>query len=283
MLKKVVIVKAEDALFRFNDAIEAVGQIPVREFCPPILFICGAPRSGTTLVYQCLVHGGQLGYISNLIARFVGNPELGIRLAQALELSSKFDAMSTFGQTSTLSGPHEFGRGWNKILNIKSLVQPEGSVELDQWAAEKIRRISAAWERPVVFKSFGYLWFIEEIAKQLPSSLWLHISRSPVDNARSLKSLYDNRIESGIECVWHSAVCRRTVENGASLDLEARCLKQVEDLNGYITQQFSGIPSERKYSIKMEDFVANPSRITGDILRYFSLPVDESCLKEIVL
>src|SRR5688572_30011389 len=48
----------------------------------PVVYIVGAPRSGTTLVSQLLAKYLDVGYINNLIARFWMRPLAGIRLSE---------------------------------------------------------------------------------------------------------------------------------------------------------------------------------------------------------
>lgn len=161
----------EIALAEFDAAIATAGPIKTGSAVPPILFICGAPRSGTTMVYQALAHGGAMGCMTNLVARFMSNPVLGVRLAQALDIRSHYSGQSDFGRTSGLTEPHEFGRGWLRILGLDGLTEPKTSTPLRVGAAEELAAFAAAWEKPVVFKSFAYLWFIEQIAAALPSSI----------------------------------------------------------------------------------------------------------------
>ena len=54
---------------------------------PPI-FIIGAPRSGSTLLYQVLTDYFEVGYISNLHAHFFGSPACLERLLHPLRMAT---------------------------------------------------------------------------------------------------------------------------------------------------------------------------------------------------
>ena len=271
----------EAAMIAFNEIIRNAKQPKVDGEIPPILFICGAPRSGTTFAYQALSHGGCMGSTTNLVARFVDNPVLGVRLAQALDLQSVYTGRSDYGQTSYLSEPHEFGRGWQSWLSVSDLIQPVDPPFVTAEQVNKIATFAAAWEKPVVFKSFAYLWFIERLSLLLPSSLWLHISRDVECNANSLRRLYQSRKISEEDAVWQSAVCHETVRRYSSKQLMERCIMQVTDLNAYIEQQLAKLPKHRQCSVYYEDYVRAPAAVTEKILAYFDLPRDPLKLKDI--
>nr|WP_256478358.1 sulfotransferase [Notoacmeibacter sp. MSK16QG-6] len=245
--------------------------MPVAAEVPPIVFICGAPRSGTTLAYQTLSHGGGMASTTNLVARFTTNLVLGVRLAQALDLPSQFSGQSTYGQTQGLSEPHEFGRGWLRILGLDGLAQPIER-RLKDGAAAEIARFAAAWEKPVVFKSFPYLWFIEELAEALPNSLWLRIHRDPEANAASLARLYRSRGNCGTAETWESAVCRKTMNESGGLPLVARTLAQVRDIDAHISESFARLPARRQMCVCYEDYATAPRATTTSILSHFGLP-----------
>ena len=49
----------------------------------PLILVCGAPRSGTTVVYQTLVNHLPVAYFSNLTALFPRSPLAAQRLSTA--------------------------------------------------------------------------------------------------------------------------------------------------------------------------------------------------------
>ena len=115
---------SEPALSAFNAAIKDVQLEPLDNELPKMLFICGAPRSGTTIMAQSLCYVGKVGYINNLVARFVSNPELGVLYSSALNMNKYFSGHSNYGSTDHPTEPHEFGQGWQRLLDVSSVEEP---------------------------------------------------------------------------------------------------------------------------------------------------------------
>lgn len=82
----------------------------------PILYIVGAPRSGTTLAHQVLAAALPLDYVDNIVARFWLRPSVGINLSRILlgeERHKQIVYRSRLGVSEGVAGPHEFGYFWN--------------------------------------------------------------------------------------------------------------------------------------------------------------------------
>ena len=157
----------------------------------PTLHVVGAPRSGTTLMYQVIVSELGLGYVNNLIASFWLAPTHGIRLARKLGLHeierSSFE--SDFGRTPGALEPHEFGYFWNHHLRYPDMRQrgPEHDETID-WA--NLRRVlinmAAAYGRPMAFKPMLLTWHLPTIAERMPLTRFVWIRREPREVALSL-------------------------------------------------------------------------------------------------
>ena len=84
-----------------------VGELRCEQDLPaspsrPIVFVLGAPRSGTTLLTQWLAASGHFGVPSNLLARFYEAPYIGglvQRLLTDPDLSYR-DELATGGDSS---------------------------------------------------------------------------------------------------------------------------------------------------------------------------------------
>lgn len=275
--------KPEDALASFNQAISRLPKISVSGPVPPMVFICGAPRSGTTYLYQTLVHAGAFGCISNVVARFVQNPTLGVRFAQALDLPSVLTGASHYGRTEQLSEPHEFGRGWLKILGAQGLAEDEATKKFSEIDVETIENIARAWQKPTIFKSFAYIWHMRELSQLLPTSIWLHLERGVDDNALSLARMYEARGFTEGDSSWQSAVCRRTKREAEALPLLSRCRRQVADINVHISEHFAQIPKSRRLKITFEQFRSSPRASAIRTLEQIGLPLNPTNILDVPL
>ena len=108
-----------------NDALAPLEQALIEEFeapTEPLVFIVGAPRSGTTLLTQLLISQYEIGYVSNLIARFWKAPYLGLLLAKEIRDPDRppdVGFSSDRGFTSGYEGPHEFGYFWRRWFDYQ--------------------------------------------------------------------------------------------------------------------------------------------------------------------
>ena len=265
----------------FNAAIDGLTLPDPSGPTPPILFICGTPRSGTTILCQSLAYAGELGTITNLIARFASNPRLGVLLHQALDQPKTFTGRSDFGRTEGLTEPHEFGLGWTNLLGFDALQEPPPGVKPGPDAIARIELLARQFAQPVVFKSFAYIWFIEELAKALPSSLWLHVTRQPAAAAKSLEKLYKARNLDRDAEAFTSATARRTRERAAGLSLSERTRAQVDDIDAHIAGAFAALPGTRQLTLPIEDYQSDAIAATRRVLDHFQLPIDQARLESL--
>jgi len=175
---------------------------------PPV-FIAGAPRSGTTLLYQVLVSAFDIGYIDNISAKFWDAPLSGLVLSDEIypfekRILTNFN--SEYGFTSEPLGPHEFGYFWRRWFDYKET--HELSVEqLDKIDKENLKRtifsMNNVLNKPVAFKNAVAITLqIEYLAKTFSGAIILSIEREPLYNAQSI---LEARLRSGNPEEWFSA------------------------------------------------------------------------------
>lgn len=178
-----------------NDALAPLEEALIEEFeapSEPLVFIVGAPRSGTTLLAQLLISQYQIGYVSNLVARFWKAPYFGLLLAKEIRDSERppdVGFTSDHGFTSGYEGPHEFGHFWRRWFDY----QETHSVRAEAIEAETInglRRECAAMqsieESPLLFKNLVCSFQVEFLARTFPQAVFVHCRRNPIYVAQSL-------------------------------------------------------------------------------------------------
>ncbi|MBK7674984.1 MAG: sulfotransferase [Candidatus Accumulibacter sp.] len=167
----------------------------------PIVYIVGAPRSGTTLLSQVLSRFLPVGYVNNFIARFWMAPSVGVRLSQIMlgdDARRSIDFRSHHGVTGDLAGPHEYGYFWRHWLSLDTAQTHHlTAIELEEVDVEGLRKalrvdLLGAFGTPMVFKNV-ICGFQASLLRQVhPNSIFLHISRSVRDTAASiLKSRFE--------------------------------------------------------------------------------------------
>ena len=158
----------------------------------PIVFIVGAPRSGSTLLSQTLTQIGSFSYVSNFVARFWMAPYVGMLIEDALgirKLESNQSFVSRFGVTEGWVGPHEFGYFWSRWFRFGETHQLDAK-ELEEVDLDALRKELAALEsvcnRPLCFKYLPFGLHIPFLAERFESSIFLLCRRQPIYNMQSL-------------------------------------------------------------------------------------------------
>ncbi|MEN6624117.1 MAG: sulfotransferase [Smithella sp.] len=199
VLKYLKITDDEDFFLKLNAALQNADlsnserEIDVSDL--PIIYIVGAPRSGTTLLSQLISRYLPVGYINNMIARFWMRPSVGIRLSEVLlggDARREITFQSSFGTTRKIQEPHEFGYFWRHWLSLDQSpthkLSPDLLTSLDKKGLKVAleKEILTSFQRPVVFKNVIcglQAAFLTEIH---PLSLFIHISRDPFITAASI-------------------------------------------------------------------------------------------------
>lgn len=121
----------------------------------PVVFIIGAPRSGSTLLHQLLASTGAFGYITNYIARFWDAPYIGALQQKVFgfgKYAQKMILHSDLGRTNGLHQPHHFSRFWYRWFDwdedhYMRHVQEKSFLQGEVAALEQL------YDKPMLFKS----------------------------------------------------------------------------------------------------------------------------------
>ena len=267
----------EEAWFRaLNDAL-ASADLPsppaprVSGAQLPIVYIVGAPRSGTTLLSQVLSRYLAVGYINNLIARFWARPSVGIRLSRALLGDRGREALrfeSEHGATAGVAGPHEFGYFWRHWLRLDTASTHHlDAAAVQQLDAAGLRRaleqeILESFGAPVVFKNLICGFQAGALARIHPQSLFLHITR---DTAVTCASILASRAQRyGRYDAWWSLKPSTYPEIQALSSPCAQVARQVGDSHREVAGELAAA-GVRRLSMSYESLCANPRQAIADV------------------
>jgi LPS sulfotransferase NodH len=233
----------------------------------PIVYVVGAPRSGTTLLSQLLSRHLPIGYINNLIARFWLRPSVGIRLSNLLlgERGREGIAFeSTHGVTSGILGPHEFGYFWRHWLRLDRSpthhLSPAALAEIDRVGLKRVleEEILGVFQTGVVLKNgicgfhAGFLTGIH------PVSLFVHITREPFDAAASVLKCRQERF--GSYQAWWSLKPATYPFGPDAGDPVAEAASQVLDCKKEIDVELA-LPGVNGMRVTYEDLCADPQDV----------------------
>jgi len=174
-----------EAYFEGNEFISIDKKFPI--------FIIGLPRTGSTLLNQIMASTFNVGYISNLIAKFYCDPVMGILLQKTLESKKTFDfsqAGKNVATTNSIYDVNEFGYFWRRHLHINSIIDmllyyKSFDEKREKELANNIQRIGNAFELNSIMKAnFALYTNTNAIEKLKP--IWILIERNVDDIIESL-------------------------------------------------------------------------------------------------
>lgn len=154
----------------------------------PLIFVCGAPRSGTTLVAQALIRALPVSYFNNFTSLFPRAPITADRLLGRLIRRRPVTFHSYYGRTAHLSGPNDALYFWDRWLGRDRDRPPD---TIAPAAAEAMRAFFGAWEahtgRPLVNKCNALVASAHLVAEVLPTARFVCLVRDPVPHVLSLE------------------------------------------------------------------------------------------------
>jgi LPS sulfotransferase NodH len=158
----------------------------------PFVFVVGAPRSGTTLLSQLLAYCLDVGYVTNVAARFWRAPLHGIRLSRVLVgagVERPFE--SDYARTPSLGGIHEFGyfwTSWLQKLTFDDVVDAESREGDIDWRGLRLTlaNVQRQFDRPMVAKNVLGAHHARRLTETLGKVLWVVIERDRLDTAVSI-------------------------------------------------------------------------------------------------
>lgn len=265
--------RRESLLKKLNESLAAKEIEAIQSFGQPrlpVIFVVGAPRSGSTLLHQLMAQAGVVDYISNFVARFWLAPCLGARIEVALGIRDETGASScnsNFGVTAGWGGPHEFGYFWNRWFPFTEThaLDSRQRAEVDRGGLQReVAALESVYGKPMLFKSLLCSFQVAFLAEMFPTARFVICRRTPLFQAQSL--LYGREKIMGDRSRWLSL---RPREYPKLLPLS--CYEQVAaqiffTLNE-IDNQLALLDRSRWLDVQYENLCADPRAQLEAVLR----------------
>lgn len=245
-----------------------------RDPSQPLVFLVGAPRSGTTLTFQLMARGLEVTYPTNAVARWFSAPVAGAWLTapRPWERPRDIPLRSQFGGTEGPESPHEFGWFWNYHAPFDD-TDDKTEAELDavKWrrVEESLAGLAGLASRPLVLKSLNWtVYNIARFARELPQARFLHVRREPRFVVRSILACRAARY--GDERLWWT-IRPRDVADWLNRDPIDQVVHQVTDIRRAIDADLAKLPADRWRVVDYEDLLDNPDRFLNDMSRWLNV------------
>jgi len=234
----------------------------------PSCFVIGAPRSGTTLLYEALITKYKMAYFSNLAHRLYWTPAAATYFGRREIESWRGNFTSKYGHVSGWGAPNEGGRIWKRWIPEEHYLD-----ELDLVGRESgqlqavVAAVVSILAGPFVSKNVVHSVQMRLLDAIFPGCLFIHIVRNKTDNIRSLVRARESVLGEANADRWIS-VKPNGWESFSESHYVLQCAAQVllTDLN--IQRDGSSIGSERIFRVNYEAFCRKPNT-TVDQLRGF--------------
>ena len=244
-----------------------VGELGINKY-PPI-FIIGAPRSGTTLLYKVLIEKLNFGYMSNFNAQFYSIPIVSTWLFKKLiNIPDKKGYEFEYGFIPGLTSPSEFGEFWYQWLpkgkNIYVAPLQTHIKDLKEIRVT-IGGISYINKSSVIFKNVYNSMRIAPICEAMPNSCFIVCKRDYKETAFSILNAR-KKITPDYRNWW--SLPPKEIDSLFQLDYAEQIAGQIYYTYHQIDTDKLRYGNDKFLEIKYEEFCRDvPAAI--EIIRYF--------------
>lgn len=235
----------------------------------PLVFVCGPPRSGTTLTEQVLLNNLPLAYFNNLTSWFPRSPLTAMNLFGRWLPKRSVDYKAFYGKTRYLSGPNDALYLWDRWVGknrdkVPDNLLPGADVEIQQFFTAAMD----LFQSPVLNKNNRLNTYAHLLANDLPNAVFICLRRDPLMQAQSLLIARKEIIGSVDQPYGIDSDERPHNSDGDYLD---DICQQVLYYEQAATQQQKLIGEKRFWIIDYEAFCLDPQqlvrRVAAEVLQ----------------
>lgn len=216
-----------------------------------LIFIIGAPRTGSTVLYQSLTNQSDALYVDNLVCLFFRNFLFGFWLSNKLFKQKTHNCFkSKHGNTNQCGwhAPSECGSFWYRWLpkDRHFVDSDQADLKAIQEIKEEITATSNYFKKPMVFKNLNAGQRLRMLVKAFPDAKFIFVRRDPIYTVQSiLKAKRQLKIPDNQ--FW--SIMPPNVEELKKLDWPEQIVKQVYFLEKQIAKDLQLFPRQNVYEI----------------------------------
>jgi hypothetical protein len=239
------------------------------------VFIIGAPRTGSSILYQILSNEYDLLYVNNLIDYFHRNIFFGFWLSNKIYKNYPHNNFNSFyGQTYKygLKAPSECGGFWYRWVPKNKIY-----IELNEINSEDIKKlhnniysIINRYKKFLLFKNMYIGMRLNLILQTVPQSKFIFIKRNPLFTAQSLL-IARKRIYNDYNTWW--SIKPKEFNKIKNLENTQQVVQQIYYIEKQIYKDLKLFPQENIITINYEDLQSNYNHILTKIENLFDQKV----------
>lgn len=202
------------------------------------VFIIGAPRTGSTILYQTLTNQLDVLYVDNLVCKFHKNLFFGFWLSDKLFNQKVHNCFkSNHGDTSKYGfhAPSECGGFWYRWLPKDRHFIDFNDItdEMVEQIRDEITAVINYFDKPLVFKNLNAGQRLRLLQKCFPEAKFIFVKRNPLFTAQSILKA-KRRVMIEDDEFW--SVMPHNVEQLKKLNGYEQIVKQIYYLEKQIVQ-----------------------------------------------
>lgn len=233
------------------------------------MLILGAPRTGSTLLYQAMVRFFRLPYFSNLANDvFPTRPALAAPLHRDMLPAIKVEFTSAYGKTrgafqpSEASGVMRHWFGGGHPSQLKSVAVLDGKAE---HMAKTLAVMDRYFGAPAVIKNAWNCFRVASLAGHLPRAFFVWLRRDMT--ASALSDLAARYVVQGTPDLWNSATPAIYEELQRTLPYWAQVVENQYEFTVAIRDGLARHAPDRYVEVWYEDLLRDPSRFFTALAR----------------
>jgi len=236
---------------------------------PPV-FIIGAPRSGTTLLYQAMLNSFKFSYLPNISNYFYTCPVFAAKAGFKIFPKYVSSFKSKYGYEDGLMSPSEAGNIWNRWFpNEKTEgynYTPAGYLN-ENSKSEIYKLVSwfqTIFDAPFVSKNLKMSVRLQSIFEIFPNALFVKCNRSMADSAYSIL-----KTRRGKDRTWWSVMPKEIEAIKSKSEIDQVC-NQVYFIDKNIREDINLFPLHNTINIDYKYFCENPSVVLDQLYSFFN-------------
>jgi len=182
-LMGIIIVPVDFVLSVFEKRLYARYRTPRK----PLVFVCGPPRSGTTLLSQALINNLPLQYFNNLTSWFPRAPLTAMHLFGHWLPRHEVNYTAFYGKTRYLSGPNDALYLWDRWVGKNRDTVPDRLLpDAEKYMPQLFAAAEDLLDSALINKNNRLNTYAHLAADALPTAFFICMRRNPLMLAQSL-------------------------------------------------------------------------------------------------
>lgn len=226
------------------------------------VILIAPPRSGSTLLYQSLIHATDLGYLSNVGNALYKLPAISTAFMTSKSFGRKSDFVSNLGFSNGIFGPSEGQLFWEKWTASYLQENAHSSEAFNSPELDYFERVLAYLEsngKTLCSGYVGHVLYRKKLSDRFPNAIFVRLKRDKIDHAMSIFRI----LEAG-ELDWFSVFPKECQGVKFDSNLE-KAAHQVFWINKRMNHE---ITAGRDIVIRYEDLCENPNKCMDGIVGY---------------